>query len=44
MSPTFANPFLAHHDQFWLDQCHTDFKHVLYRYKDDYFVVFKERN
>ena len=43
LGPTFANIFMCHHEQNWLDNCPDDFKPVLYnRYVDDTFVLFKD--
>ena len=43
LGPTFANIFLCHHEQKWIDDRPSAFKPVLYkRYVDDTFVIFKE--
>ena len=42
LAPTFANMFLSHHEEIWLDQYPLEFKPLLYRrYFDDCFVIFK---
>ena len=45
LGPTFANAFLAFHEQTWLDNCPPDFKPLLYkRYVDDSFLLFRHPN
>ena len=45
LGPTFANIFLCHHEQKWLEFCPSHFKPVLYRrYVDDTFVIFKHKS
>jgi len=40
-SPVFANLFLSHHENLWLEKCPADFKPVFYRrYMDDTFLLF----
>ena len=42
LGPSFANAFLCHHEQVWLNNCPPEFKPVLYRrYMDDTFVIFR---
>ena len=43
LGPTYANAFLCHFENIWLDECPTDFKPIYYRrYIDDTFLIFKE--
>ena len=42
LGPCLTNPFLAHYEQVWLDDCLDEFKPVYYkRYVDDIFVLFR---
>ena len=41
LGPTFANIFLCHHEQKWLQNCPSEFRPTLYRrYVDDCFFYF----
>lgn len=31
LDPRYANTFLCHHEQTWMNNCHADFKLILYR-------------
>ena len=43
LSPCYANAFLSHHEQNWLNDCPFHFKPVFYRrYMDDTFLLFKD--
>ena len=43
LGPTFANCFLSHHEENWLDECPLSFKPLYYRrYIDDTFLLFKD--
>ena len=43
LGPTFANIFMSHHEQKWLEDCPVDFKPIFYRrYVDDTFLLFKD--
>ena len=45
LGPTFANIFMCHLENLFLDQCPLAFKPVFYkRYVDDTFVLFKEKH
>ena len=45
LGPTFANIFLSHHEQKWLEECPSSFKPTAYfRYVDDTFTIFKDRS
>ena len=42
LGPTFANVFMCHHENIWLDECPADFRPVFYkRYIDDTFLLFR---
>nr|XP_027212312.1 uncharacterized protein LOC113805511 [Penaeus vannamei] len=42
LGPSYANAFLCHHEQDWLEQCPLEFKPLHYRrYIDDTFLLFK---
>jgi len=42
LGPSYANAFLCHHENKWLEQCPPEFKPLHYRrYIDDTFVLFK---
>ena len=42
LGPTMANVFLSFYEMKWLEQCHNEFKPVLYRRNvDDIFVLFE---
>ena len=44
LGPTVANTFLCHYKKFWLNECPSQFKPVVYRhYVDDTFVLFKSK-
>ena len=44
LGPTFANAFLCHFEEEWLDNCPLHFKPMLYeRYVDDIFVLFSSK-
>ena len=41
LGPTLANVFLCYHEKFWLQNCPSEFKPVIYRkYVDDIFLLF----
>ena len=41
LRPTLANVFLCYHEKIWLQNCHSEFKPVIYRrYIDDTFLLF----
>ena len=43
--PSFANIFLCHHEESWISHCPSDFKPAhYYRYVDDTFLLFREKN
>ena len=43
LGPTYANVFLCHYENIWLDQCPDNFKPIYYkRYIDDTFLIFKD--
>ena len=45
LGPTFANIFMCHLEELYLNQCPASFAPLFYkRYVDDTFVLFKERN
>ena len=45
LGPTFANAFLCHYEQKWLDSCPYAFKPTLYRrYVDDTFLIFRKKS
>ena len=45
LGPTFANVFMAYHEENWLRDCPLDFKPIFYkRYVDDCFVIFRTRD
>ena len=43
--PTFANIFMRHHKQIWLDSCPLSFRPTLFQcYVDDTFLLFRHKN
>ena len=43
LGPTYANAFLCHFENIWLNECPNDFKPIYYkRYIDDTFLIFKD--
>ena len=45
LGPTFANIFMCHLEDLYINQCPSDFKPVFYRrYVDDTFLLFKEKH
>ena len=45
LTPTLANAFLFHYENFWLDRYPPEFKPVVYRrYVDEIFVLFKSKD
>ena len=45
LGPTFANIFMCHLEELFLDQCPLNFKPIFYkRYVDDTFVLFREKH
>ena len=45
LGPTLANTFLCYHERFWLSECPTTYKPLLYkRYVDDCFLLFANSN
>nr|XP_027207445.1 uncharacterized protein LOC113800843 [Penaeus vannamei] len=43
LSPCYANTFLCHHEQAWINECPANFKLILYRrYMDDTFLLFDD--
>ena len=41
LGPTLGNVFLCYHEKIWLQNCPSEFKHVIYRrYVDDTFLLF----
>ena len=45
LAPTFANIFMCHHEEQWLDDCPISFKPFLYkRYVDDSFLLFYDKS
>lgn len=45
LGPTFANIFLCHHEQKWLNDCPPEYRPAYFkRYVDDCFIIFKHRS
>ena len=45
LGPTFANIFMCHNEEKWLNECPSDFRPVFYkRYIDDTFVLFRDQS
>ncbi|XP_069977196.1 uncharacterized protein [Penaeus vannamei] len=43
LGPCYANTFLCHHEQTWMNDCPANFKPILYRrYMDDTFLLFND--
>ena len=43
LGPSFANAFMCHHEEKWLDDCPESFKPLYYRrYVDDTFLIFEQ--
>ena len=45
LETTLANVFLCYHEKFWLQNCPSEFKPVIYRrYVDDVFLLFRSQH
>ena len=45
LGPTFANIFMCHHEETWIQDCPAAFKPILYqRYIDDTFLLFQDKS